>query len=274
MWFLLLLAQTAPSDLEAVLQQPILDPAQPRIEVQVYTASRVPTVPTFDTAAQWRSYADGLRRRILDEIVFRGEARNWRAAKSRVEWLEEIPASGYTLRKLRFEAIPGLWVPALLYQPERLAGRVPVVLNVNGHDGKGKAADYKQLRCINQAKRGMIALNPEWLGMGQLNGQNFSHARMNQLDLCGSSGLAPFYLALARGLDVLVARAVLQNILRLRDQGKCILFSTHIMREVEKLCDRVAVISRGKILASGTLEELRETHQQNDLEELFFQLVS
>jgi sodium transport system ATP-binding protein len=76
------------------------------------------------------------------------------------------------------------------------------------------------------------------------------------------------------GLDVLVARAVLQNIERLRDLGKCILYSTHIMREVEKLCDRVAIVSKGKIQASGTLEELRAQHGQTDLEELFFQLVS
>jgi sodium transport system ATP-binding protein len=76
------------------------------------------------------------------------------------------------------------------------------------------------------------------------------------------------------GLDVLVARAVLQNIERLRDEGKCILYSTHIMREVEKICNRVAIVSKGKIQASGTLEELRERHGQQDLEELFFQLVS
>jgi sodium transport system ATP-binding protein len=76
------------------------------------------------------------------------------------------------------------------------------------------------------------------------------------------------------GLDVLVARAVLQNIERLRSLGKCILFSTHIMREVEKLCDRVAIVGRGKILACGTLGELRERHGQRDLEELFFALVS
>ncbi|MFO1020932.1 MAG: ATP-binding cassette domain-containing protein [Planctomycetales bacterium] len=60
------------------------------------------------------------------------------------------------------------------------------------------------------------------------------------------------------GLDVLVARAVLQTIASLKSQGKCIIFSTHIMREVEKLCDRVAMIHRGKILAQGTLDELRE----------------
>ncbi len=76
------------------------------------------------------------------------------------------------------------------------------------------------------------------------------------------------------GLDVLVARAVLQNIERLRAEGKCILYSTHIMREVEKICDRVAIVSKGKIQAAGTLDELREKYGQRDLEELFFQLVS
>jgi sodium transport system ATP-binding protein len=75
------------------------------------------------------------------------------------------------------------------------------------------------------------------------------------------------------GLDVLVARAVLKSIEQLRALGKCILFSTHIMREVEKLCDRVAIIGRGRILALGTLAELRERFGQDDLEELFFTLV-
>jgi len=75
------------------------------------------------------------------------------------------------------------------------------------------------------------------------------------------------------GLDVLVQRSVLQNIAALRSAGKCILFSTHIMREVEKLCDRVAIMHRGRILSQGTLEELRARHGEQDLEELFFQLV-
>src|SRR5262249_44039185 len=76
------------------------------------------------------------------------------------------------------------------------------------------------------------------------------------------------------GLDVLVARSVLQNIARLRELGKCILFSTHIMREVEKLCDRVAIVARGQIRACGSLGELRSQHRQDDLEELFFSLVA
>lgn len=76
------------------------------------------------------------------------------------------------------------------------------------------------------------------------------------------------------GLDVLVARRLLQTVAELREQGKCILFSTHIMREAEKLCDRIAIIHRGKVLAEGTLEALREIHQEHDLEELFFRLIS
>jgi sodium transport system ATP-binding protein len=76
------------------------------------------------------------------------------------------------------------------------------------------------------------------------------------------------------GLDVLVARAVLQTIERLKALGKCILFSTHIMREVEKLCDRVAIIGRGQIRATGTVAELRDRYGEQDLEELFFNLVA
>ena len=76
------------------------------------------------------------------------------------------------------------------------------------------------------------------------------------------------------GLDVLVARALLKIVLELREQGKCIVFSTHIMREAEKLCDRIAIVHRGHVLTEGTLEEIRDRHQEHDLEELFFQLIS
>jgi sodium transport system ATP-binding protein len=76
------------------------------------------------------------------------------------------------------------------------------------------------------------------------------------------------------GLDVFVARALLQTVAQLRDQGKCVVFSTHIMREAERLCDRLAILHRGQIVAAGTLAELRDTHDQHDLEELFFQLIA
>lgn len=76
------------------------------------------------------------------------------------------------------------------------------------------------------------------------------------------------------GLDVLVARNLLEVIRLLRQQGKCILFSTHIMSEVERLCDRIAIMHHGRILDTGTLADLRARHEQEDFEELFFGLLS
>ncbi len=76
------------------------------------------------------------------------------------------------------------------------------------------------------------------------------------------------------GLDVLVARVVLQKIAELRDQGKTIVFSTHSMHEVEKLCSRVAIIHKGRVQAEGEPLELLDRFGQPDLEELFFHLVA
>jgi sodium transport system ATP-binding protein len=75
------------------------------------------------------------------------------------------------------------------------------------------------------------------------------------------------------GLDVLVARALLEAVAELREQGKCIVFSTHIMREAERLCDRIAIVHHGRMLAEGSLAELQERHQEPDLEEIFFKLI-
>jgi sodium transport system ATP-binding protein len=75
------------------------------------------------------------------------------------------------------------------------------------------------------------------------------------------------------GLDVLVARALLDTVAELRDQGKCIVFSTHIMREAERLCDRVAIMHHGKILAEGAVADMRHEYGGGDLEEAFFTLI-
>jgi dienelactone hydrolase len=143
---------------------------------------------------------------VLSNVVYRGEAAKWRDYQGKVEWFDTIEGGPeYRLKKLRFEALPGLWIPALLYEPLKLDGKTPAHLCVMGHEGGGKDVPYQQIRCINLAKRGMLALNLEWFNFGQLRDPGFHHGRMNQLDLCGTSGLAPFYLALKRGLDVLLA---------------------------------------------------------------------
>ena len=76
------------------------------------------------------------------------------------------------------------------------------------------------------------------------------------------------------GLDVLVARSLMDTIRQLRDDGKCIIFSTHIMREVEKLCDKIAIMHKGNILTEGSLEQICEKHGDSDIEEIFFKLIS
>lgn len=75
------------------------------------------------------------------------------------------------------------------------------------------------------------------------------------------------------GLDVLVARSLIDTVGELRDQGKCIIFSSHIMREVERLCTRVAIMHRGRVLAEGSLEELHSEHSHDDFEDVFLDLI-
>ncbi len=197
----------ASSPLHEFLRREIIGPDLALTEVRTFLESRIPAMPVTRSVAEWSRQAANLRRDVLERVVFRGAAAaTWRDAKTRVEWLETVAGGpGYRIKKLRYEALPGMWIPALLYEPEQLSGKVPVFMNVNGHDPNGKAALYKQIRCINQAKRGLLALNVEWFGMGQFRGQMSEHFRMNQLDLCGASGLAPFYLAMKRGLDVLLS---------------------------------------------------------------------
>jgi hypothetical protein len=196
-----------PTDLKSALATPILAPNTTQQEAAALVRSRIAPMPEPTSVADWERYAQRVRQDVLDNVVFRGDiTRAWRDAPLSVEWLETLDGGpGYRLKKLRYQALPGLWIPALLYEPTTINGKAPVFLNVNGHDRKGKAADYKQLRSINMAKRGILTLNVEWLGMGQLNTPNYAHSRMNQLDLCGQSGLAVFFLAMQRGLDVLLS---------------------------------------------------------------------
>jgi sodium transport system ATP-binding protein len=75
------------------------------------------------------------------------------------------------------------------------------------------------------------------------------------------------------GLDVLNALDVQETISELRSEGKTIIFSTHIMSEAERLCDRIAIIHDGRILASNTLAGLRESTGQHYLEDIFVLFV-
>lgn len=178
-------------------------------EVVAEVLRRLPRLELNTTDPQaWAAEAHELRARLLDEVVLRGAARDWAQAAVRAETLDRVATGpGYSVTRARLEVVPGMWIPALWYLPDPLpAHRAPAVLHVNGHERTGKATGYKQVLSINLARRGLVVLDLEWFGMGQLATEGFSHYRLNQLDLCGTSGLAPFYLALRRGLDALAAR--------------------------------------------------------------------
>jgi sodium transport system ATP-binding protein len=76
------------------------------------------------------------------------------------------------------------------------------------------------------------------------------------------------------GLDVMTARSIVSFIRECRQRGKTVIFSTHVMSEVEKLCDTIGIIQSGKLLAEGSLAELRDRYHENDLEEIFVRIVS
>lgn len=74
------------------------------------------------------------------------------------------------------------------------------------------------------------------------------------------------------GLDVITTRAVRHMLLALRDQGRCVLFSSHLMHEVSGLCDRIIVIANGRIVADGTVADVIAATRTNSLENAFIQL--
>ena len=165
------------------------------------TAPRLELPPD---AAQWQAEAAALRARCR-ELLLRGHPAGVLEERPEVVWGDTLqPAAEYRIRKLRFEGYPGVWVPALWYEPVAAASApVPAVLNANGHHAGGVAVDYKQARCINLAKRGMLALSFEFLGMGESASMG-AHNQQLLLDLLGQCGAGVFLVVMKRALDLLL----------------------------------------------------------------------
>jgi sodium transport system ATP-binding protein len=75
------------------------------------------------------------------------------------------------------------------------------------------------------------------------------------------------------GLDVMATRALRHFLQQLRGEGRCVLFSSHIMQEVAALCDRIVVIARGRVAAAGTADELRALTGEASLEDAFVRII-
>ena len=76
------------------------------------------------------------------------------------------------------------------------------------------------------------------------------------------------------GLDVLASQHIVDFILQSRTAGKCVIFSTHIMSEAERLCDEIAIIHRGSLVASGTVDELRRRTGETKVEDVFLAVLA
>jgi dienelactone hydrolase len=199
-------AQTDPAQLAPLLGEQIQAPEVTARELQRYVYQRIPRLNSVARPEQWTTEAKRLRQHLVNDVVFHGWPREWVEASPKFEDLGYIPSGvGYRMRKLRYEIVPGFYSAAILYEPASIQGKIPAVLNVNGHVwGSGKSIEYKQKRCINQARQGMFALNLEFLGFGELS-QRENHHRFAaaHLDLAGANAVGLFYLAMRKGLDYL-----------------------------------------------------------------------
>ncbi|MGH1469798.1 MAG: ATP-binding cassette domain-containing protein [Cellvibrionaceae bacterium] len=104
----------------------------------------------------------------------------------------------------------------------------------------------------------------------------FSHGEKTKVALARAIIHDPDYVLLdepTNGLDVLTTRAVRGLLLTLKEQGKVIVFSSHLMHEVDHLCDRAIVVAKGNVVASGTLTELKEQTSTQTFEDAFVQMA-
>jgi dienelactone hydrolase len=198
-------AQSDSEQVGPILGEEILSPQVATFELKEYILRHVAHPPSASSAEQWTSEAKRLREHLLNDIAFHGWPKEWVNSPPKFEDLGVFATEkGYRLRKLRYEIVPGFQSTAILYEPEEMQGKIPAILNVNGHVGAmGKAVEYKQKRCITFAKHGILALNLDWLGMGELRQKENEHWFGAHLDLVGVHELGLFYLAMRRGLDYL-----------------------------------------------------------------------
>jgi len=107
--------------------------------------------------------------------------------------------------------------------------------------------------------------------------QGFSHGQKTKVALARALIHEPACLLLdepTTGLDVMAIRSLRESLLALKERGTCILFSSHVMQEVAAICDNIAIVSNGRVVAAGTPDAIIESTQSDDLEQAFVHAVS
>lgn len=198
--------QTTADSLRSLLKQPVEPTAVTAFQLQQYLSRRISPLPTPQSAHEWADQQQKLRKHVLDDVAFHGWPSEWVQSAPHFQQVGQTESrSGYRVSKFLYEIVPGFDATAILYEPEKISGRAPAILNVIGHEPKGNAAEYEQKRCINFAKRGIIALNLGWVGFGEMAQKGNDHDDAAALDLVGSNALGFFYLGMRRGLDYLAS---------------------------------------------------------------------
>lgn len=127
-----------------------------------------------------------------------------------------------------------------------------------------------------EARVDALVAELEMEGFADRRVEGFSQGQRIKVALARAIVHDPRHLILdepTNGLDVMATRALREIILALKDQGRCVLFSSHIMQEVSNLCDDVVVIGGGEVRFQGTLGGLREASGTDDLEDAFISMV-
>jgi hypothetical protein len=193
------------------LDKKLLPPDEAKGMMRAFVEEQIQPLPIPATHAEWLGRRDALRREILsvvgiDDLV----PPSWDLA---LKEQGTIRRDGYRIAKITFESYPGLTIPALLYIPDNISGRVPGLVSISGHTPLSKAADYIQRRNVNLALRGCVVLCYDYYGFGDRRTGNDPDGPVgaNGHDLTAfsfsrRSATAIETLDAIRALDVLAAR--------------------------------------------------------------------
>jgi sodium transport system ATP-binding protein len=170
-------------------------------------------------------------------------------------------------------------------QPSRALARMGVLSDARGLYPRLTAREnivyYGRLQGLSdaaaQARVQVVAATLDMLPLLERRTEGFSQGERMKTALARALVHDPANIILdepTNGLDVLATRSLREALRRLRDEhGKCIVFSTHIMQEVERLCDQVVVVAQGRTVASGSVAELSALTGLADFEDSFVKLA-
>jgi dienelactone hydrolase len=198
--------QTTPETAQGFLVHPVQTTEVTAFQLQQYLNHRITPLTLPKSSKEWTEHQQRLREHILNDVALHGWPSQWVHTTPEFQQVGSTEVrAGYSLSKFRYAIVPGFYVPAILYMPSEIKGKAPAILNVIGHEPMGIAAEYEQKRCINFAKRGIIALNIEWAGFGEMHLKQDDHDDAAALDLVGANALGFFYLGMQRGIDYLAS---------------------------------------------------------------------